>query len=1242
MTWRWLERTGAFCSVLWESSSNIVHVIAGTIIIAIDGYVLLVVFYMCIFDLWEKTKYAGHGAVVLRSKVSCFFGTLFSHRCHSVLQLEKVNRNHLAQLLVPISEGKTLRSPYAMPTRLQASMLTSAMFMLITLGALCYVFVAVGMNAGKQLHFLRGKVDDVHGLINMADDGVQWLASRFVDVSQEYAVDNFADDVLEQDELVSLALGEDYADRYEDTLNQLSTISESLAEDTEDGELSLLEVYPALANATWAHELDTVDWAEFNEDLQQDGLLWWLNISTATNREIKAWLANGTVPSLITDRWNTVDEYVDKFAVNITREYIFDYHDKIHDWAVIGSRAVKTAFKILRLYFLSVAIASALSLAIMIWAVWKVQAAYKRMVLTFRRTGQITKDGQYSDVKLWDQSTARENETFNAPQALGFLGVFISNTVLCSALSMFALLAITFFVLVNISYGGSLPLGLVTELGMLAFATWLVDKFLYKFVADGTHITHRSCFDFWDFVQSFYKVIYGAFGALLRLAFIQASSIVGMFVLHTSALPVWLAFLDLGYTSFVSMMLLQEKHGNPTCKAATQLIASMNQTVYLNRDRIYHVGDLQTPVSLVSLLNTTSRNASESHDELLKHKMLNGSPVNRHEDMRLTVRAWRQVQVLWVLTGNPSLKMWSVEQQGKHPISASMKSQLGSAWSHPELSQSRAHKVELAMPDVLNEEQLGHLRTSFALLDKDEDGIVGLEDLRYHFQEHGVFITAEQASEIIAEVSVYDKGFFRQTNNKSATFSPRHDLDVSPGSRCTDLASLFQRSPPAKSTTEKESSLRTGSILSSYGSAGRGRAVTGSPSWRHRRSGGDSIDREETCLEELRAEGFDFVEYVALLTWRLAEAEPGSLGVQVDNQESGGWQRKLTEEIALRFQQIDSRQDMVALLDKPFQFKDLSDLLHAVGFVRGVGHLEMWEAECVMRLLATGRASGRAPDSWDGLSEQTVVPVDRLKVSTPRMASFFEKSLFGGPGSASILLTCGSRLLEHIEQRARMRALNKLINSTRSGRRLDRRGSAGLVARRISATLARSGSVDNRDMGEGSMHATSQAMQDACELAQGSALQYELQQLTQENDKLVTQLIQKRKGKGALMAAAHTLVGSPRHLRRGFAEQRDPVADEADHQDRRGSTSLVARALRLRSGTMCDPPDALGSLTVTGGDARTSTRGSTTGPTRARGSTEALVTTAGNARRSTALRPVSMVTQVATKQLSPFDGEVEL
>ena len=37
--------------------------------------------------------------------------------------------------------------------------------------------------------------------------------------------------------------------------------------------------------------------------------------------------------------------------------------------------------------------------------------------------------------------------------------------------------------------------------------------------------------------------------------------------------------------------------------------------------------------------------------------------------------------------------------------------------------------------------QLGHLRTAFRLLDKDQDGLVSVEDLRFHYQSQGCEIS---------------------------------------------------------------------------------------------------------------------------------------------------------------------------------------------------------------------------------------------------------------------------------------------------------------------------------------------------------------------------------------------------------------------------------------------------------------------------------------------------------------------
>ena len=47
--------------------------------------------------------------------------------------------------------------------------------------------------------------------------------------------------------------------------------------------------------------------------------------------------------------------------------------------------------------------------------------------------------------------------------------------------------------------------------------------------------------------------------------------------------------------------------------------------------------------------------------------------------------------------------------------------------------------------DVALPFQLGHLRTAFRLLDKDQDGLVSVEDLRFHYQSQGCEISRDEA-----------------------------------------------------------------------------------------------------------------------------------------------------------------------------------------------------------------------------------------------------------------------------------------------------------------------------------------------------------------------------------------------------------------------------------------------------------------------------------------------------------------
>ena len=79
-------------------------------------------------------------------------------------------------------------------------------------------------------------------------------------------------------------------------------------------------------------------------------------------------------------------------------------------------------------------------------------------------------------------------------------------------------------------------------------------------------------------------------------------------------------------------------------------------------------------------------------------------------------------------------------QQRRHPLSKAVEQTLGDEFQNSGLlSQRKGSQIfhrgasKPRLPDLLLPDQLGHLRTAFSLLDKDEDGIVGVTDLQYHF-----------------------------------------------------------------------------------------------------------------------------------------------------------------------------------------------------------------------------------------------------------------------------------------------------------------------------------------------------------------------------------------------------------------------------------------------------------------------------------------------------------------------------
>ena len=202
----------------------------------------------------------------------------------------------------------------------------------------------------------------------------------------------------------------------------------------------------------------------------------------------------------------------------------------------------------------------------------------------------------------------------------------------------------------------------------IGLVTLAVDQWINYFVADGTNIVHRSCFDFWDFWQTFYKMIYGMFSSLARCGLVLGVSVYSLFMVYRSALPHSLSFLDPAYTSFVSMILVTEKQNNPTLRAVSHMLASMEMTISRQRGRTFHSRDLAAPYSLVNQVYMKAQqkaygNGPREWDDgqVLEHTKLKSMLTAAGQDtvMLDTIMAWKQMQIMYILLANPSLSLWS-------------------------------------------------------------------------------------------------------------------------------------------------------------------------------------------------------------------------------------------------------------------------------------------------------------------------------------------------------------------------------------------------------------------------------------------------------------------------------------------------------------------------------------------------------------------------------------------------------
>ena len=117
---------------------------------------------------------------------------------------------------------------------------------------------------------------------------------------------------------------------------------------------------------------------------------------------------------------------------------------------------------------------------------------------------------------------------------------------------------------------GYLALSRLKIVGMMWLAGLFLDQaYVNLCLTDNTHVTHRACFDFLDFLLTFWKILTGVFSGALRMGGI---ALVGVYYALRVDVPVFRdsrALLDPGYNAFVSLIMVHERQNNPALQASS-------------------------------------------------------------------------------------------------------------------------------------------------------------------------------------------------------------------------------------------------------------------------------------------------------------------------------------------------------------------------------------------------------------------------------------------------------------------------------------------------------------------------------------------------------------------------------------------------------------------------------------------------------------------------------------------------
>ena len=262
-----------------------------------------------------------------------------------------------------------------------------------------------------------------------------------------------------------------------------------------------------------------------------------------------------------------------------------------------------------------------------------------------------------------------------APYAIRFMGVVVAHALVVATLCFLAAILIVFSwslwegahaarrLVLDLVDGAIVPLFVLWLSNMLLFV------FLNKFISDGTYVHHRNCFDLWDFVLGMWDLIVGPVAGPLRVLVVYLIATVNVLRVDSSLFAGKIGWLDPGYNTFASTVMLSERHNNPVMCAASRLILTAPADgAYGRRVRPAHCLAFASPAPCRAF---ACRLPSEALARILDDVLVGGR-VPSSLKRAACANAWRSLHLIYVLTLHPSLEPYNVAAWRARPISGSL------------------------------------------------------------------------------------------------------------------------------------------------------------------------------------------------------------------------------------------------------------------------------------------------------------------------------------------------------------------------------------------------------------------------------------------------------------------------------------------------------------------------------------------------------------------------------------------